>query len=142
MILGDSAQLEQTNGHTDGSSGKEKKKKKKNKTLEAAEEDVVKMGGVVNGKESGAIGQKKKGNNEATGDCGAHLEVKVSGIGSEDSKFRPIQSFSDVNVPKEILECCKDFKKPSPIQSYAWPFLLDGRNLIGIAATGSGKSAT
>ncbi|KAK9096548.1 hypothetical protein Sjap_022045 [Stephania japonica] len=29
---------------------------------------------------------------------------------------------------------------PSPIQSHAWPFLLDCRDLIGITKTGSGKN--
>ncbi|KAF9612365.1 hypothetical protein IFM89_039192 [Coptis chinensis] len=43
-------------------------------------------------------------------------------------------------LPEEVLECCKGFNKPSPIQSHAWPFLLDGRDFIGIAATGSGKT--
>ncbi|KAK7317997.1 hypothetical protein RJT34_02683 [Clitoria ternatea] len=38
---------------------------------------------------------------------------------------------------ENILECYKGFEKPSPIQSQAWPFLLDSHDLIGIAATGS-----
>lgn len=32
------------------------------------------------------------------------------------------------------------FKKPSPIQSQAWPVLLQGEDLIGIAQTGTGKT--
>ena len=129
------------NGHTDGGSVKDQKKKK-SKTFEATDK-VVEKGGYVNAKESmnGAIEHKKKGKIEANGDCGGHLEVKVSGMGSDDSKFRPIQLFSELHVSKEVLECCKGFKKPSPIQSHAWPFLLDDRNLIGIAATGSGNLA-
>lgn len=31
------------------------------------------------------------------------------------------------------------FEKPSPIQSQAWPVLLSGEDLIGIAQTGTGK---
>jgi len=32
------------------------------------------------------------------------------------------------------------FKKPSPIQAQAWPYLLAGKDLIGIAQTGTGKT--
>ena len=32
------------------------------------------------------------------------------------------------------------FSKPSPIQSQAWPYLLSGKDLIGIAQTGTGKT--
>lgn len=31
------------------------------------------------------------------------------------------------------------FTKPSPIQAQAWPVLLKGDDLIGIAQTGTGK---
>ena len=33
-----------------------------------------------------------------------------------------------------------DFTSPSPIQSQCWPIILLGRDLIGIASTGSGKT--
>ena len=32
------------------------------------------------------------------------------------------------------------FEKPSPIQSQAWPYLLSGKDMIGIAQTGTGKT--
>ena len=32
------------------------------------------------------------------------------------------------------------FKFPSPIQSQAWPYLLSGKDVIGIAQTGTGKT--
>ena len=35
---------------------------------------------------------------------------------------------------------CQGFKVPSPIQSQAWPYLLSGKDLIGIAQTGTGKT--
>jgi ATP-dependent RNA helicase DBP3 len=38
------------------------------------------------------------------------------------------------------MKVCSDFKKPSPIQAQSWPILLSGRDLIGIAKTGSGKT--
>lgn len=39
---------------------------------------------------------------------------------------------------EEILK--QGFTSPSPIQSQAWPVLLAGEDLIGIAQTGTGKT--
>ncbi|KAK9267055.1 hypothetical protein L1049_003603 [Liquidambar formosana] len=64
-------------------------------------------------------------------------EVVVSGKNAEESKYVALESFAESRLPEKVLECCKNFSKPSPIQSRAWPFLLDGRDFIGIAATGS-----
>ena len=38
------------------------------------------------------------------------------------------------------MACCSAFKAPSAIQAQCWPVLLSGRDVIGIAATGSGKT--
>ena len=32
------------------------------------------------------------------------------------------------------------YQKPSPIQAQCWPIALSGRDLVGIASTGSGKT--
>ncbi|XP_008778545.2 DEAD-box ATP-dependent RNA helicase 5 [Phoenix dactylifera] len=81
----------------------------------------------------------KKGEEVSEGSEGGSAVV-VSGNNSKDSKYEALRSFADSGLPAEVLECCKNFNKPSPIQSHAWPFLLDGRDFIGIAATGSGKT--
>lgn len=48
------------------------------------------------------------------------------------------QAFHD--YPEILDEIEKaGFEKPSPIQSQAWPGLLSGEDLIGIAQTGTGK---
>ncbi|XP_060814264.1 probable ATP-dependent RNA helicase DDX43 [Bombus pascuorum] len=49
------------------------------------------------------------------------------------------QAFQDYS---EILEEIRKqkFAQPSPIQCQAWPILLSGRDLIGIAQTGTGKT--
>ncbi|EOY25259.1 DEA(D/H)-box RNA helicase family protein isoform 1 [Theobroma cacao] len=67
-------------------------------------------------------------------------KVVVSGKDAEEAKYAPMKSFADSKLPKNVLNCCKDFKSPSPIQAHAWPFLLNGRDFIGIAKTGSGKT--
>lgn len=45
-----------------------------------------------------------------------------------------IQHYPD--ILKEIRK--QGFEKPSPIQCQAWPILLSGQDLIGIAQTGTG----
>lgn len=64
--------------------------------------------------------------------------VVVSGKGSGEAKYAALASFAQSKLPGDVLKCCENFSKPSPIQSNSWPFLLDGRDFIGIAATGSG----
>jgi len=54
----------------------------------------------------------------------------------------PLKNFKDMKFPKAILESLakKKIEKPSPIQMQGLPTILSGRDLIGIAYTGSGKT--
>ena len=56
----------------------------------------------------------------------------------------PIRHFADLRLPKPILEYLKQkgIMKPSPIQAQGLPVALSGRDMIGIAFTGSGKTLT
>mmetsp|Transcript_17553 Transcript_17553/g.34274 ORF Transcript_17553/g.34274 Transcript_17553/m.34274 type:complete len:616 (+) Transcript_17553:30-1877(+) len=65
------------------------------------------------------------------------LMVSVSG---KDCNIRPIKKFSQSSLPAPLVKFCDKFEKPSPIQAQAWPALLMGRDVIGIAKTGSGKT--
>ncbi|MCK5919250.1 MAG: DEAD/DEAH box helicase [Cocleimonas sp.] len=51
--------------------------------------------------------------------------------------------FSDLNLSKPILQAVEDsgYEVPSPIQAESIPPLLDGRDLLGQAQTGTGKTA-
>ncbi|KAL1531379.1 protein-serine/threonine phosphatase [Salvia divinorum] len=62
--------------------------------------------------------------------------VVVSGKNVNESKYKALDSFSKSVLPDELFECCEAFGKPSPIQPHLWPFLLDDRDSIGIAAKG------
>mmetsp|Transcript_19033 Transcript_19033/g.46742 ORF Transcript_19033/g.46742 Transcript_19033/m.46742 type:complete len:552 (+) Transcript_19033:167-1822(+) len=53
---------------------------------------------------------------------------------------RPFLRFDDLNYPDRYLSCVKGFKRPTPIQAEAWPLVMAGKDVIGIAATGSGKT--
>ncbi|UZD23679.1 DEAD/DEAH box helicase [Algoriphagus halophytocola] len=51
--------------------------------------------------------------------------------------------FSDLGISAEILKSVEEmgYTQPSPIQSQAIPFVLQGRDVIGQAQTGTGKTA-
>lgn len=55
---------------------------------------------------------------------------------------KPIKSFHDVGFPDYVLQEIEKagFTEPTPIQAQGWPMALKGRDLIGIAETGSGKT--
>ncbi|VDC01807.1 unnamed protein product [Peniophora sp. CBMAI 1063] len=54
--------------------------------------------------------------------------------------FSPYLSFAAVPVPSNLRSAFGTFKEPTPIQACAWPPLMKGRDVVGIAETGSGKT--
>lgn len=55
----------------------------------------------------------------------------------------PVKTFEDAfqNYPLVLEQIYnQNFVKPSPIQCQAWPILMQGKDLIGIAQTGTGKT--
>ncbi|PNJ25939.1 DDX23 isoform 13, partial [Pongo abelii] len=55
----------------------------------------------------------------------------------------PIRSWKDSSLPPHILEVIDKcgYKEPTPIQRQAIPIGLQNRDIIGVAETGSGKTA-
>ncbi|EGD90541.1 pre-mRNA-splicing ATP-dependent RNA helicase PRP28 [Trichophyton rubrum D6] len=55
----------------------------------------------------------------------------------------PMRSWSESGLPKRLLEIIDSvgYKDPSPIQRVSIPIALQNRDLIGVAVTGSGKTA-
>lgn len=133
------------NNNTELKSSKKKTKKNKHEetTPKRKHQDETNL---QNDTESEKKSKKKKKHNksEENNDAGgvsvsaSDEPIVVTGKNAGDEKYTPVKRFEDSGLPENVLECCKGFEKPSPIQSRAWPFLLDGRDLIGIAATGSG----
>ncbi|XP_059470035.1 probable ATP-dependent RNA helicase DDX46 [Neocloeon triangulifer] len=64
--------------------------------------------------------------------------IRVKGKGCP----RPIKTWAQCGVSKKVLDVLKkqNFEKPTPIQTQAIPAVMSGRDLIGIAKTGSGKT--
>lgn len=61
----------------------------------------------------------------------------------EIKEEEPTITFDDLGLRKEILQSIKyaGFKVPSPIQEKAIPIILAGRDMVGQAHTGTGKTA-
>ncbi|MEM7206417.1 MAG: DEAD/DEAH box helicase [Pseudomonadota bacterium] len=55
----------------------------------------------------------------------------------------PAAAFSDLSLPQPILRALTEvgYETPSPIQSQTIPLLLQGRDVLGQAQTGTGKTA-
>lgn len=53
-----------------------------------------------------------------------------------------MQSFDQLNLPNPLKNAIGDlgFEKPTPIQEKAFPVILSGKDMIGIAQTGTGKT--
>ncbi|MCO5574722.1 hypothetical protein L7F22_028512 [Adiantum nelumboides] len=67
------------------------------------------------------------------------LAIKVSGFDVP----RPIGKFEDLGFDSLLMSAIskQNYEKPTPIQCQALPTALSGRDIIGIAKTGSGKTA-
>jgi ATP-dependent RNA helicase DDX23/PRP28 len=67
------------------------------------------------------------------------------GISSKGGHIpKPLRSWQESSIPPAILSAIEGigYKEPSPIQRQAIPIGLQNRDLIGIAETGSGKTAS
>ena len=55
----------------------------------------------------------------------------------------PTTTFADLDLPAALRRAVEDlgFVSPSPVQAAAIPALLAGRDLVGVAQTGTGKTA-
>lgn len=67
------------------------------------------------------------------------LAIRVSGFDVP----KPIKTFEDCGFSAQIMNAIKKqgYEKPTSIQCQALPVVLSGRDIIGIAKTGSGKTA-
>ena len=65
--------------------------------------------------------------------------LQVSGIAAP----KPVCSFAHYNFDEKLTDAIRKagYTEPTPIQAQAVPAALSGRDIIGIAKTGSGKTA-
>ncbi len=62
---------------------------------------------------------------------------------NDDSTAPAEQTFADLGLSPEVLKAITDvgYESPSPIQGLTIPPLLEGRDVVGLAQTGTGKTA-
>ncbi|KAK0702480.1 P-loop containing nucleoside triphosphate hydrolase protein [Apiosordaria backusii] len=118
---------------------KEKKdKKKKSKKSKSSEEPAV-QNGEANGHKTS---DSTPGDSASEDEIKAYLtkeEIKIDD--PSNTNVKPILKFAQ--LPPSKLLAKKPFaayNAPTPIQAASWPFTLAGRDAIGIAETGSGKT--
>ena len=53
-----------------------------------------------------------------------------------------MSTFNDLNLSKQLLKALAEigFETPTPIQEKAFPIIMSGKDAIGIAQTGTGKT--
>jgi len=63
-------------------------------------------------------------------------------MNSNNFEVSPIMNFSQLKLPDDLAHKFErlNFDKPTPIQSITLPITLSGKDLVGIAQTGSGKT--
>lgn len=68
-----------------------------------------------------------------------NIQVNVSG----ENVPQPIESFEAAGLRNIVLDNIKKsgYKKPTPVQKHALPIIMNGRDLMACAQTGSGKTA-
>lgn len=76
-------------------------------------------------------------------DAYQRIPVKVTGEDLPDSLKRGVATFEDAGLYEQFMNNVREvgYKKPTPIQKHAIPLIMSGRDMMGCAQTGSGKSA-
>ncbi|WP_156324773.1 DEAD/DEAH box helicase [Corynebacterium lactis] len=72
----------------------------------------------------------------------AKAEEKAAGNADKDEDDDTVR-FDQLDLPDEIVRAVRKvgFEKPSPIQAATIPTLMSGRDVVGLAQTGTGKTA-
>ena len=74
---------------------------------------------------------------------GADMDVGATDVRATKRKNMQLMTFSDLGLSAPILQALQSegYAAPTPIQAKAIPIALAGRDLLGIAQTGTGKTA-
>lgn len=102
--------------------------------------------GFNNGRSASLANRPTSGPDNLKGKLGnrdSHLFVKKAAEITTESTYTPHNSFADFNLAQPLHQNIskKGYTHPTPIQDKAIQPILDGKDLIGLANTGTGKTA-
>lgn len=69
-------------------------------------------------------------------DVSSYLASNSISIESPGTPVAPVLSFDQLGISPKLRQALKNFAQPTPIQACAWPALLAGHDVVGIAETG------
>ena len=74
--------------------------------------------------------------------AGSNPDSASNSEGEEETETEVAKTFEDLGLVDVLVENCSKlgWKKPSKIQAEAIPIALEGKDVIGLAETGSGKT--
>uniref|UniRef100_A0A0L0NVX3 ATP-dependent rRNA helicase RRP3 n=1 Tax=Candidozyma auris TaxID=498019 RepID=A0A0L0NVX3_CANAR len=89
-----------------------------------------------------ALKQKLLQKKQASADTDSSIKPEATEVSVSDGS-KKFETFSELKLIPELLESIQNMKftKPTPIQAEAIPHALEGKDIIGLAVTGSGKTA-
>lgn len=122
---------------------KKEKKEKKEKKSKAESEETATIKSTPSTSSASTNGYTE--NEKLTSVPQSEIDefYKTNEVTVEDDlklNLRPLLSFSHVELESSIHNEIAKFPSPTPIQAVSWPYLLSGRDVIGVAETGSGKT--
>ncbi|KAI8617078.1 P-loop containing nucleoside triphosphate hydrolase protein [Chytriomyces sp. MP71] len=140
--------LKSDSGARDEEAKGDKKEKRKKKKLA----DGVELGSFVDAAVEASAAtvtgsvwtykERAKTGSLSAADAATFLETNAINVSNADEGLasKPILDFASAGFPSDLVKILNEFPKPTAIQSVTWPPILLGRDLVGIAATGSGKT--
>ena len=80
--------------------------------------------------------------NDSTSAVRPRLNIAASINAANNARY--MTKFTDLDLNPKVLKAVNDvgYETPTPIQAAAIPFALQGRDVLGIAQTGTGKTAS
>lgn len=102
-------------------------------------------GGFSNSRFSGNRGGSRFGNQRRPVSRLTHntgIFIKKADLSLPNKAFTPANSFADFNLHRLVKEniAARGYSEPTPIQDQAIAPIIEGRDLIGLAGTGTGKT--